>query len=170
MDLADSKANRQASFRLSVSRFGGRLWRGGVVVAAIVMASTGIAVASNAIKGASYTGSYAGAKAGTISFKVSANGKQVIGLSASTPFKCEVGCGGVPNPTIGSAAISKKGKFEAKLTLIGLGSSKKSIGNVTVTGTFLKHGEATGTVTSHFNAGGGGATVSWSAVGLARTG
>jgi hypothetical protein len=170
MDLTDSPETRQAGFRLSASRFGGRLWRGGVVVAAIVVASTGIAVASNAIKGASYTGSYAGTRAGTISFKVSANGKRVDDLTASTPFKCSGGCGGVPTPGAGSATISGKGKFKATLTLIGLGTSKKSIGTVTVTGTFLKHGEATGTVASHFDSSSADETVVWSAVGPTQTG
>ena len=146
-------------------RLGGYLWRGvvGALLAAIALASPAIVLASGATKGASYVGSYAGARSGTISFKVSANGKQVIDLSVSTPFKCNGGCGGVVSPGGGSASISKQGKFKATLKLTEPGSSKV-FGHDTVSGKFLKNGEATGTVTSHFNAGSAGETVVWSAV------
>jgi hypothetical protein len=145
-------------------RLGGHLCRGGALLATLALASPAIVLASNATKGASYVGSYAGAKSGTISFKVSANGKQVIDLSVSTPFKCGGGCGGVMSPGGGSARISKQGKFKATLKLTAPGSSKV-FGSDTVTGKFLGHGEAIGTVTSHFNAGSSGETVSWTAVG-----
>ncbi len=160
---ADRTANLDWGLRMNIRhRLGRHLWRGGVLAAAVALASSGIALASNAIKGASYSGSYAGARAGTISFKVSANGKQVLDLSVSTPFKCNGGCGGVSSPSGGSARISS-GKFKVTLKVPGLGSSK-SIGSDTVTGKFLKHSEATGTVTSHFNSGSAGKTVDWSAV------
>ncbi len=129
----------------------------------LALASPAVVLASGAVKGASYVGSYAGAKSGTISFKVSANGKQVIDLSVSTPFKCGGGCGGVTSPSGGTAKISKQGKFKATLKLTAPGSGKV-YGSDTVTGKFLGHGEATGKVTSHFNASSAGETVSWTAV------
>jgi hypothetical protein len=141
---------------------GRHLCGGGALAAAAVLASAGIALASYAIKGGSYSGHYEGRVTEAISFIVSANGKQVMDLSVTTPFKCNGGCGGVESPSGGSARISKKGKFEATLKLMEPGSTK-SYGSDTVIGTFLKHGKAMGTVTSHFNGGSSGETVSWTA-------
>jgi hypothetical protein len=131
-------------------------------MAAAVLATGGAALAANAIKGASYSGHYKGGVTDAISFTVSASGKQVTDLSVTTPFKCSGGCGGAVSPIGGSARISKKGKFKATLKLVEPGSTK-SFGTDTVIGTFLKHGKATGTVTSHFNADNDGKTVSWTA-------
>ncbi len=145
-------------------RLGGHLWRNGALLAALALASPAVVLASNAAKGKSYVGSYAGAQSGTIAFKVSANGKQVIDLAVSTPFKCSGGCGGVVSPGGGTAKISKQGTFKATLELHAPGTGKV-YGSDTVTGKFLTHGEATGTVTSHFNAGASSdLKVVWSAV------
>jgi hypothetical protein len=141
---------------------GRHLGRGGALAAATVLASAGVALASDAIRGASYSGHYQGRATDTISFTVSANGKRVVDLSVSTPFKCGGGCGGVESPSGGSALISKKGKFEATLKLMEPGSTQV-YGSDTVTGTFLKHGKAIGKVSSHFNRGSAGETVSWTA-------
>ena len=141
---------------------GRRLCKGGAFLAAAMLASGGVALASNVIKGASYAGHYEGGVTTSISFTVSANGKKVKDLSVTTPFKCSGGCGGAGSPIGGSARISKKGKFEATLKLMDPGSTQ-AYGSDTVTGTFLKHGKATGTVTSHFDHGGSGETVSWTA-------
>jgi len=138
------------------------LCTGGALAAAAVLASAGIALASDAIGGASYSGHYQGRVTDTISFTVSANGKRLTDLSVTTPFKCSGGCGGVTSPIGGSARISSKGKFKATLKLLEPGSTT-SYGSDTVTGTFLKHGKAKGTVTSHFDHGGSGETVSWTA-------
>jgi hypothetical protein len=164
VDLTESPDIRHSAFRPLERRFGRRLWRTATLVAAILLVGAGVASGSNATKGGSYGGTYAGRQSGGVSFKVSPNGKRVVDLIVSTPFKCGGGCGGVPSPGAGSATISKQGKFKATLTLFALGSTKKSIGSDTVTGTFLKNGEATGTVTSHFNASSAGETVNWSAV------
>ncbi len=124
---------------------------GGVAVAA-TFAAAGVAVASNATKGATYVGTYnKGGGTEAIEFKVSSSGKRVIDLTVTTPFKCQGGCGGVGSPNEGSARISKAGKFKVTLKIKEPGASSKSIGTDKVTGTFLKHGEAKGTVTSHFN-------------------
>ncbi len=144
------------------SRLRRDLCKGGALLAAVVLASGGVALASNAVKGASYSGHYKGEVTDAISFTVSASGKEVTDLSGTTPFKCSGGCGGVVSPIGGSARISKQGKFKATLKLVETGSTK-SYGTDTGTGTFLKHGKATGTVSSHFNADNAGKTVSWTA-------
>lgn len=143
---------------------GRHLCKSGALAAAAVAASAGVALASHPIKGGSYSGHYTGRVTDTISFSVSANGKQVIDLSVATPFKCNGGCGGVESPSGGTAPISKQGKFKATLKLMEPGSAK-SYGTDTVTGAFLSRGKAMGTVTSHFNAGSAGETVSWTATG-----
>jgi hypothetical protein len=145
-------------------RLGGHLCRGGALIATLALASPAVVLASNAAKGKSYVGSYAGVQSGEISFEVSANGKQVIDLSVSTPFKCSGGCGGVVSPSGGTAQISRQGTFKATLKLHAPGTGKV-YGSDTVTGKFLTHGEATGTVTSHFDAGASSdRKVVWSAV------
>jgi hypothetical protein len=148
---------------MSIRQYVGRhLFITGVLAISAVFASAGIALASSPLKGASYVGHYGKGSTQGISFKVSANGRQVIDLSVSTPFKCNGGCGGVESPSGGAARVSKNGTFKTTLKLTGPGSAK-SIGSDTVTGTFLNHGKAKGTVTSHFNSGGAGETVSWTA-------
>jgi hypothetical protein len=140
----------------------GNLYRSGALAAATVLASAGIALASNAVKGAAYSGHLAGKVGDTISFTVSPSGKKVIDLYVSTPYKCSGGCGGVESPSGGSAYITKKGTFKVTLKLENPGETT-SYGSDTVTGTFLKGGEAKGKVTSHFNEGSDGETASWTA-------
>lgn len=135
--------------------------RGPVLVVVTALAWAGIALAATPVKGGSYTGTYKGTVGDSISFKVSSNGKKLTGLYVSTPFKCSGGCGGVPSGSNGSAKITRKGTFKAKLKLVGPGGTKP-IGTDTVVGRFLSHGRAKGTVTSHFSAG-SGAKASWTA-------
>jgi hypothetical protein len=140
------------------------LFGAGALAVAVTFALGSIAIASNATAGATYVGHYNGRPTDEITFKISANGKKVIDLSIDTPFKCDGGCGGVGSPSPGSASISKSGKFKAVLKIIAPGSTTKAEGTDTVTGTFGKHGAATGTVQSHFNKSSSGETVSWTAV------
>ncbi len=135
----------------------------GVFAITVALALAGVALASNATPGATYTGHYVGRPTDEISFKVSANGKKVIDLAVDTPFKCGGGCGGVGSPNAGSASISK-GKFKTVLKILAPGPGATAEGTDTVTGTFGKHGEARGTVTSHFYRSSSGETVSWTAV------
>ncbi|HTU80142.1 MAG TPA: hypothetical protein VMF09_15430 [Solirubrobacteraceae bacterium] len=135
--------------------------RGGVLTLTAMLASAGIALAAKQVKGAVYTGHWTGASVETISFKVSSNGRRVIDLSVTTPFKCSGGCGGVGRPNQGSARISSQGKFSATLEIPSPGSTSKSEGTDTITGEFHAHGTASGKVTSHFNAGDAGTTTSW---------
>ncbi|HXW59553.1 MAG TPA: hypothetical protein VEJ23_08770 [Solirubrobacteraceae bacterium] len=141
----------------------GLLAAGAVAVTATITLAA-VALASNATPGATYVGHYTGRPTDEITFEVSGNGKKVIDLSVDTPFKCNGGCGGVGSPREGSATISKSGKFKAVLKILEPDSTTKSEGTDTVTGTFYTHGEAKGTVTSHFNKGSAGETVSWTAV------
>ncbi len=137
--------------------------RGPALVVVTALAWAGIALAATPVKGGSYTGAYKGKVGDSISFTVASNGKKLTGLYVATPFKCSGGCGGVPSGTGGSAKITKKGTFKATIKLTGPGSTK-AIGTDTVVGTFLAHGRAKGTVTSHFSAG-SGAKASWTATG-----
>jgi hypothetical protein len=136
----------------------------GVLAITASLAPAGVALASYATPGATYAGHYQGRPSDQISFKVSANGKNVVDLSADTPFKCNGGCGGVGRPNAGSASISKSGKFEAVLKIPAPGPGAKAEGTDTVSGSFGKHGEASGTETSHFYKSSSGETVSWTAV------
>jgi hypothetical protein len=134
-----------------------------LIAAAVVFASAGVAVASRAIGGTSYSGTYAGRPTEGISFKVSANGKKVTNLTVDTPFRCSGGCGGVASPGPGVARIAGNGTFKVTLHLYFPPGSHSSEGTDTVTGKFLASGRAKGTVSSHFTHGSGGETVSWTA-------
>ncbi|HTZ63815.1 MAG TPA: hypothetical protein VMB51_06895 [Solirubrobacteraceae bacterium] len=141
---------------------GQAIFRAGVVAVAAALTIAGGALASTATPGATYTGHYLGRPTDEISFKVSANGKKLIDLMVDTPFKCNGGCGGVGTPNAGSASISK-GKFKAVLKIPAPGPGAQAEGTDTVTGTFAKHGQAKGTVASHFYSSSSGETVSWTA-------
>jgi hypothetical protein len=140
------------------------LFGAGALAVTVMFALGGVAVASEATAGATYVGHYKGRPTDEITFKISANGKKVIDLSVATPFKCNGGCGGVGSPNPGSASISKSGAFKVVLKIIAPGSTTEAEGTDTVIGTFGKHGEASGTVKSHFNKSNSGETVSWTAV------
>jgi len=141
-----------------------RLSGAAALAVAGTLALAPLAAASNATAGATYVGSYSTGLSDAIAFKVSSNGKRVIELKVSTPFKCHGGCGGVGSASPGSTSIAKNGTFKVTLNLKFPATGSKAIGTVTVTGKFLKHGEATGTVKSHFNSSSAGETVRWSAV------
>ena len=147
----------------SPNQLGARLRNGGLIAAALVLASGGVAFASHAIGGASYAGPYKGRPTEGISFKVSSNGGKVTNLMVDTPFHCNGGCGGVASGGPGSARITRNGTFKVTLQLYFPPGSHSSEGTDTVTGKFLSSGRAKGTVSSHFKHGSGGETVSWTA-------
>ena len=66
-------------------------------------------------------------------------------------------------PTQGRRSYNA-GKFKAVLKILAPGPGAQADGTDTVSGTFGKHGEAKGTVTSHFFKGSSGETVDWTAV------
>ena len=150
---------------MSRSSFLARLSACIITACAAALVSAGIAFAAHQVRGASYGGTYQGRTGTSITFKVSANGKKVIDLSADTLFKCSGGCGGVGSATAGTAKISSKGTFKATLKIMAPGSTTKSEGTDTITGKFVSHGRAKGTVASHFKTGkSSDEKVSWSAV------
>jgi hypothetical protein len=144
------------------NKFGARVRSVGLIAAAVVFASAGVALASHAIRGASYSGTYKGHPTDGISFTISANGKRLTHLRVATPFHCNGGCGGVANGGPGSARITRKGTFKVTLPLYFPPGSHSSEGTDTVKGKFLSSGRAKGTVTSHFKHG-SGETVRWTA-------
>jgi hypothetical protein len=107
-----------------------------VLVACLALAA--VALAAKPVKGARYSGHLAGVgSTGTVTFKVSKNGKKVTGLTVAPFFPNTCGSGGpLPKYTSKPARI-KKGKFTTTVFV------------VTDTGTKLVAGKATGTFTAH---------------------
>ena len=134
-------------------------------LAAAALACSGVALASNASPDATYIGRYTTGATETISLEVSANGRRVTAIYVETPIKCGGGCGGIPSAHGGSSAISPSGRFTIRMKLYGPGAASKAEGTETITGIFLKGSRAKGTVTSHFNGGSAGRTLSWTASG-----
>jgi hypothetical protein len=122
-----------------------------VAVGVLACASTALAAAP--VKGGSYSGQLAAPRSAyLVSFKVSANGKQVTGLKISnTPFYCQGG--GPPIPVhFANATISKAGTFTStgKYVIVE-GPLKGQVGTkLEITGKFAKGGAEQGTVTSTF--------------------
>ena len=122
-------------------------------VAVGVLGSTGAALAANVVKGAKYSGQLSAPRASYIvSLKVSANGKQVTGLTiSSTPFYCEGG--GRPTPVrFANATISGSGTFTSTgRYVITEGPYKGQVGTkLKITGKFGRAGTELGTVTSTY--------------------
>lgn len=153
---------------MSVSGVRRRVTIAGALASAGLLASAAVAVAAHQVHGATYEGAYKTGQTNAVSFKVAVNGSRVVDLDVDTPIKCGGGCGGFSNGIGGSAKITRKGTFTAKIKLTGPGSTR-SIGYDKVTGTFLAGGHAKGTVSSHFDAGGGSdRTVAWTAAVLTQ--
>jgi hypothetical protein len=122
-------------------------------VAVGVLGFTGAALAANAVRGAAYGGQLSAPRTSyLVSFKVSANGKQVTGLAISnTPFYC--GGGGPPVPVrFANATISRSGTFTSGgRYVITEGPLKGQIGTkLTITGKFGTGGTEQGAVTSSY--------------------
>jgi hypothetical protein len=118
-----------------------------------VLLMTGAALAAGQVKGGSYAGNLIPSRDGvTVSFKVSANGKQVTGLGTSNiPLYCSGG--GKPIPVhFKSATISSKGTFSSTgKYLILEGPKKGQVGaNLKISGKFLKGGKERGTLRTSY--------------------
>ena len=114
-----------------------------VVIAVGVLSYTGVALAANQVKGASYSGQLAAPRTSyLVSFKVSASGKQVTALKVSNaPFYCSGGGRAIP-VSFASATISKAGTFTStgKYVIVE-GPLKGQVGTkLKLTGKFGKHG------------------------------
>ena len=130
-------------------------WKG--LLATLVMPATlllvGAALAAAPVKSGSYAGSLIPSRDGvTVSFKVSANGKQVTGLSSSNiPLYCSGG--GEPIPIhFKNATISSRGTFSSTgKYLILEGPKKGQVGaNLKISGKFLKGRKERGTLTTSY--------------------
>jgi hypothetical protein len=124
------------------------LLRTAAVAGTVALVGTGVALAANPLKGATYSGTFTGEVYNTISFKVSSNGKKVSGFNIPSP---PVGCqgGAFGSSTGGTATVSKKGTFKVTLNMV-FAPQKKTNGTVLVTGKFGKHGSESGTLSSTF--------------------
>jgi len=132
------------------SRIRNALAVGGALTLAAALSMAGVALATAPKNGSTYT-TQPGAKV-FVTFKVSANGKQVVNLGAGIAVKCKGGAGGFPSAKPGSGKITNQGTFKVLLKLYPPGpAGKKSSGTDTVTGKFVKGGKATGTVRTYFN-------------------
>jgi hypothetical protein len=121
------------------------------LASALVLAS--VALAATVVKGGSYSGGLIPARDGVVvSFKVSANGKKVAGLSTSNiPLYCSGG--GPPIPIhFTSASISGKGTFSSTgIYHILEGPKKGQVGaKLKITGKFLKGGKEQGTLATNY--------------------
>ncbi len=130
-------------------------WKASIAVCALglALALASVAFAAAVVKGGTYSGGLIPARDGVlVSFKVSANGKKVTGLSTSNlPLYCSGG--GPPIPIhFKSAPISAKGTFSS----IGIyhileGPKKGQLGaTLKITGKFLKGGKEQGTLATNY--------------------
>ena len=122
-----------------------------LVLAALLVAD--VALAASSVKGGSYAGNLIPARDGvTVSFKVSANGNKVTGLSTSNvPLYCSGG--GKPIPVhFKNATISNKGTFSSTGKYLVLeGPKKGQVGaNLKISGKFLKGGKERGTLRTSY--------------------
>ena len=134
-------------------RLGGRKRALAALAAAGVLGCTGAAYAAAQIKGASYSGELAAPRSTyVVSFKVSANGRQVTHLAISNlPFYC--GGGGRPIPVrLANATISRTATFTSTgRYVISEGPLKGQVGTqLKITGRFAKGGSEHGTLTSTY--------------------
>ncbi|MGA7704114.1 MAG: hypothetical protein WB998_04385 [Solirubrobacteraceae bacterium] len=130
-------------------------WRVSTAVCALtcVLALGSVAFAATVVKGGSYTGALIPARDGVVlSFKVSANGRKVTGLSSSNlPLYCSGG--GPPIPIhFKSASISGKGTFSSTgVYHILEGPKKGQLGaKLKITGKFLAGGKERGTLATNY--------------------
>ena len=123
----------------------GRFRTGGVVGLAVlaVGAVAAIAFAANPVKGAKYSG-HMTAGPTTVTFKVSASGKKVIGMRVKPFIPNRCGQGGRPPPQTSKPAKIKAGRFTATVKA----QIPKGVWRATVTGRFLKGGKEKGVIKS----------------------
>jgi hypothetical protein len=111
-----------------------------VLVLTALLVATALALAAKPVKSGHYSGFVTGVTDETVTFTVSKDGKSIQRMRI-VPYVFSCGVGGPPPPESSKpASISSKGKFTAKVTQGAL--------SATVTGTFLKNGRETGTITA----------------------
>jgi hypothetical protein len=116
-----------------------------VVAAAVIAAFAALALAASPVSGAKYAGHLKLSSADTVTFRVSASGKKVIGVKVlpAIPNHCGSGGGTLPLQVSKPAKI-KNGKFSAVIEE-RLKNGAVS-GTATVTGRFLAGGKEKGVV------------------------
>src|SRR3954470_23087095 len=133
------------------NRFRSKMCRVTVLALVLVLATAAVAVASNPVRGAKYSGSINANGGLAISFKVTSNGKDVVKMKVpQPPIFCQ---GGGPPPAqdpAKRAPISNAGTFKEKLEYVS--STSSVVATLKVTGAFHAHHKESGK-----------ATVSWSA-------
>ena len=124
----------------------GRFRTGGVVGLAVlaVGAVAAIAFAANPVKGAKYSGHPTGDRNTTVTFRVSASGRKVIGMRVKPVIPNSCGQGGQPPPQTSKPAKIKAGRFTATVKA----QIPKGVWRATVTGRFLKGGKEKGVIKS----------------------
>jgi hypothetical protein len=134
----------------------GRIVRfaGGTLVACALTAAAALAAAP--VKGGSYTGALAGSHPRiTISFRVSASGREVENLRISSlPIYCGgSGPPGTPKIKFQNATISASGSFSSRgKDMIATGPLKGSVvATLLVSGSFSAGGREHGTVTTTYS-------------------
>ncbi|HEV3094103.1 MAG TPA: hypothetical protein VGY30_06275 [Solirubrobacteraceae bacterium] len=121
--------------------------------AVALIATTGVAPAASPIKGATYSGTlklpHATSVVYGISFKVSPNGKNVSGFALPNGYPVYCEGGGFGQVQSGSGKVTRKGTFSVKLPIY-FAPVHQHQGFVIVTGSFGKHGKASGKVKTDF--------------------
>jgi hypothetical protein len=115
----------------------------GFAVLAVLMigAVTAIAFAAAPVKGAKYSGHLKGQDT-TVTFRVSASGKKVIGMRVKPYIPNSCGSGGPPPPQTSKPAKIKNGRFTATVKA----QIPDGVWSATVTGKFLSGGKEQGMV------------------------
>jgi hypothetical protein len=132
----------------------------GTIAALVITAGAGsaVALAAKPVKGATYSGDITRVirAAGqnhlitwAISFKVSANGKQVKSFTFANDYPIYCQGGGFGTPQSKTVKVSSRGTFRAKLTLYFAPEHQKQ-GFLIVTGKFGGHGKESGSVKTDF--------------------
>ena len=114
------------------------------LVAGVATVAVAVALAASPLSDASYSGHLKLGSGTTVSFKVSASGKEVTGVKVLPDIPNRCGSGGTPPPQVSKPATIVNGKFaavvEEKL------SNGAVSGTATVTGKFLPGGREKGVV------------------------
>jgi hypothetical protein len=119
-----------------------------VLAVLVIGAVAAIAFAAAPVKGAKYSGHLKGQKGQgsttTVTFKVSASGKKVIGMRVKPYIPNRCGSGGPPPPQTSKPAKIKNGRFTATVKA----QIPEGVWSATVTGKFLSGGKEQGVVKS----------------------
>jgi hypothetical protein len=116
----------------------------------VVLATAGVAMAANQVKGANYSGTINANGGLAISFKVSSDGKDVVKMKVpQPPLFCSGGGPPPPQKPAKPAPISTAGTFAETLQYVASTGPKKGsvIATLKVTGTFHAHKKESGKAT-----------------------